>query len=53
MAPALTLNPVDNILQKFYQTILLRIKINQNIPHTLIPTPFYMGGFQLKLLEME
>jgi len=53
MGPALTLNPGDNILQKFYQTISPKMKINGNILHTLIPIPFYMGGFQLKSLEME
>ena len=53
MALTLTLNPKDNILQKFHRTILLRIKINYNIPQALISIPFYMGSFQMKSLEME
>ena len=29
------------------------MKINWNIPHTLIPIPFHIGGFELKYLEIE
>ena len=53
MVLALTLNPKNNILQKFYRTILPRMKINWNILQAIISIPFYMGGFQSKSLEME
>ena len=53
IAPTLTLDPLNNLLQKFYQSLLPRLGINQNIPKVLISIPFYIGGFQLKALEIE
>ena len=53
MAPALKLEPAQNILKPFYRRLLPRIKINRNIHSALVPFPFYMGGFKLRSLEME
>ena len=53
MAPALTLSPTSNILQKFHRNLLLKMKINRNVPLALIPIPSHIGGFNLKTLEME
>ena len=53
MAPALTLNPQCNILCLFYRKLLLVLKINQNIPQSLLHIPHHMGGFGLQALEVE
>ena len=53
MAPVLTLEPAQNMLQPFYRRLLPRIKINRNLPSALIPILFYIGGFNIRSLEME
>ena len=53
MAPALMLEPEQNILKPFYRRLLPRININRNIPFALIPIPFCVGGIKLRSLEMK
>ena len=53
IAPALTLPPTSNILCPFHRNLLLRLGINRNIPKELIEIPIYMGGFEMKSLEMK
>ena len=47
------MNLKDNILHIFYCSLLPKMGINRNIPTVLTLIPFYMGGFQLKALEVE
>ena len=44
---------MTNILQPFYQKILPALKINCNLPNELLLIPAYMGGVELKSLEIE
>jgi len=53
MTLVLTLDLSHNILQPFYCRLLLRIKINRNVPTALLVLPYYMKGFNLKSLEIE
>jgi len=53
IAPALTFDPSNDILRNFHYILLLKLGINRNIPKILTSIPFYMGGFQLKALEVE
>ena len=53
MALALIFDPNDDIHRFFHCKLLSRLGINRNIPKVLIAVPFYMGGFQLKGLELE
>ena len=53
MAPTLTLAPNDDILRPFHCKLLPQLGVNRNIPKVLIVVLFYMGGFQLKGLELE
>ena len=53
MAPALTLSPTSNILRPFHRNLLLRLGINRNILKELIEIPIYIGGFEMKSLEIE
>ena len=53
MALALILPLNQSILQKFYCKLIPCLKINRNILPSLSSISFYVGGFQLKSLEIE
>ena len=42
-----------NILRSFHRKLLPKLEVNRNIPTELIEIPAYMGGFQMKSLEIE
>jgi len=53
MAPVLILSPITNILQPFYYCILPALKVNRYLPNELLSIPTYMGGLDLKAIEIE
>ena len=53
IAPALILDSRNNIMRKFHHNLLPRLGINHNIPQVLTAPPPYMGGFDLKSIEIE